>query len=425
MLREIPEGWEVHRIADVASVKGGKRMPAGRPFADGKTDHPYIRVSDFSDGSINRAGIVYVLPEDQKLIARYTISCRDVYISIAGTIGVCGMIPPDLDGAQLTENAAKIAVQSEAQLMPEFLALLLSSQVVQRQISTAKGVGGGVPKLALFRIEGMTIPVPPLHEQRRIAEILSGVDAAIAATRAVIEQTRKVKQGVLERLLTKGIGHTHFKQTEIGEIPEGWPLTTAEDVCTQISVGIVIKPSHYYAETGIRCFRSANVREGFVEDADWVYITEEGNRVNRKSVLRTGDVLVVRTGYPGTSCVVPPRYDGANCIDIIFARPKNELIEATFLSTFINSESGKMQVLKAEGGLAQKHFNVGAMKQMKLPLPPISEQREIVAHVDEFASNEAVLEQTLQQQIRAKSALMSDLLTGRRRVADTLPMAAE
>jgi len=290
---------------------------------------------------------------------------------------------------------------------------------------TPRMKGSNYPAVTSGDVGAYQLLLPPFHEQRRIAEILSSVDEAIAATRAVIEQTRKVKRGVLERLLTNGISHTRFKQTEIGEIPEEWPLTTAEEVCTQISVGIVIKPSQYYAETGIRCFRSANVREGFVEDADWVYITEKGNRVNGKSVLRTGDVLVVRTGYPGTSCVVPPRYDGANCIDIIFARPKNELIDATFLSTFINSKSGKTQVLKAEGGLAQKHFNVGAMKQMKLPLPPLREQREIVAHVQDFADSEAILEQTLQQKIRIKSVLMSDLLSGRRRVTDALPMAAE
>ncbi len=80
------------------------------------------------------------------------------------------------------------------------------------------GSGTTVAGIRQETIRGLPIALPPLHEQRRIAEILSSVDEAIAATRAVIEQTKKVKQGVLERLLTKGIGHTRFKQTEIGEI---------------------------------------------------------------------------------------------------------------------------------------------------------------------------------------------------------------
>jgi len=338
--------------------------------------------------------------------------------------GGCGIVPPALEGAVVSNEYS--VLRPKSRLLLEFLGYL-SHSIYFQQTCFHASVGVDVEKM-IFDCErwlDFKIHLPPLHEQRRIAEILSSVDEVIAATRAVIEQTRKVKQGVLERLLTKGIGHTRFKQTEIGEIPEEWELTSADDVCTQVSVGIVIKPSQYYVENGVRCFRSANVREGFVEDADWVCISEEGNRVNRKSVLRTGDVLVVRTGYPGTSCVVPPKYDGANCIDIIFARPKINLVDPYFLSTFINSASGKTQVLKAEGGLAQKHFNVGAMKQMKLPLPPLNEQHEIVAHIQEFANTEAVLEQTLQQQIGFKSALMSDLLTGRRRVTDALPMAAE
>jgi type I restriction enzyme S subunit len=314
----------------------------------------------------------------------------------------------------------------ERQADPDFILRLFKFYATNGQFDALGNGGVNRRKSISFSTLGkLSIPLPPLHEQRRIGEILSSVDEAIAATRAVIEQTRRVKQSVLERLLTKGIGHTRFKQTEIGEVPEGWELTSADDVCTQVSVGIVIKPSQYYVENGVRCFRSANVREGFVEDADWVYINEQGNRVNQKSVLRTGDVLVVRTGYPGTSCVVPPRYDGANCIDIIFARPKIELIDPYFLSTFINSASGKTQVLKAEGGLAQKHFNVGSMKQMKLPLPPLNEQQEIVGHIQDFASTEAALERTLQQQIRCKSAVISDLVTGRKRVTAALPMAAE
>ena len=71
-------------------------------------------------------------------------------------------------------------------------------------------------------LRNLPVPLPPLAEQRKIAVILTSVDEAIQATEAVIAQTRRVKEGLLQELLTKGIGHTRFKQTEIGEIPEGW-----------------------------------------------------------------------------------------------------------------------------------------------------------------------------------------------------------
>ncbi|MBU2487205.1 MAG: restriction endonuclease subunit S [Alphaproteobacteria bacterium] len=199
---EIPEGWQSPKVADVASVKGGKRMPAGRPFADCKTDHPYVRVSDFREGSIDKSSLVYVLPEDQKLIARYTISARDVYISIAGTIGVSGMVPADLDGAQLTENAAKISVHSEAHLMPEFLSLLIPSRIVQEQIAAVKGVGGGVPKLALFRIEGLSIPVPPREEQEQIVQRSSSINEALVSANSSLSTLLATKSALMSDLLT-------------------------------------------------------------------------------------------------------------------------------------------------------------------------------------------------------------------------------
>jgi restriction endonuclease S subunit len=260
------------------------------------------------------------------------------------------------------------------------------------------------------------IILPPIQEQKKIAAILCSVDDGIQATQAVIDQTRRVKQGLMQQLLTRGIGHTRFKQTEIGEIPEEWCIKTAKEVCSKISVGIVVKPTQYYESNGIKCFRSANVREGYIEDHNWVYISEEANNLNAKSKLHSGDVLIVRTGYPGTSCVVPQEYDGTNCIDIIFARPKVELILSHYLSCFINSSLGKKQVLYGQGGLAQKHFNVNALNQMKIVLPSIDEQKKIttiLTNMDNVLNIE--LDKMVQIQ-KTKCGLMQDLLTGRVRV---------
>ena len=86
-------------------------------------------------------------------------------------------------------------------------------------------------------------------------------------------------------------------------LPEGWEEKPVANVCSSVSVGIVIKPAQYYvpAAKGIRAFRSANVREGHINDSDWVFISHEGNKDNAKSILKAGDVLIVRSGYPGTA----------------------------------------------------------------------------------------------------------------------------
>lgn len=199
---EVPVGWEVRKLGDFAKAKGGKRMPKGRPFSDEPTPHAYIRVTDFNDGTIAFAGLKYVLPEDQKQIARYTISKDDVYISIAGSIGIVGLVPSKLDGAQLTENAAKIVIEDQSIVTKEYLAAVLTSKFGQDQIAVKKGVGGGVPKLALFRIEELLIPLPPADDQQHIMKALIAFDDQLAANKGLLSQTKRLKQGLMSDLLT-------------------------------------------------------------------------------------------------------------------------------------------------------------------------------------------------------------------------------
>src|SRR5206468_2186449 len=119
-------------------------------------------------------------------------------------------------------------------------------------------------------------------------------------------------------------------------------------------------------------------REDRLVADDLVYFSQADNAgALSKSKLRAGDVLIVRTGYPGTSCVVPKEFDGANCIDIIFARP-GPYVESAYLSRFLNSDAGKTQATSSSHGLAQQHLNVGAVKRILVALPDLDEQREIV-----------------------------------------------
>jgi hypothetical protein len=104
----LPSGWTKTTIGEVGKVKGGKRLPQGHSYSNSPTRFPYIRVTDFADLTINTQELKYLPSETQQFIKQYTISKDDVFISIAGSIGKVGVIPEHLDGANLTENAAKI-----------------------------------------------------------------------------------------------------------------------------------------------------------------------------------------------------------------------------------------------------------------------------------------------------------------------------
>ena len=105
---DLPEGWNWSRLRNIAQVKGGKRIPKGMGFSPDKTAHAYIRVSDMKNHSINLNDLKYITDEVHSKIKNYIISKNDLYITIAGTIGVAGAVPDELDGMNLTENAAKV-----------------------------------------------------------------------------------------------------------------------------------------------------------------------------------------------------------------------------------------------------------------------------------------------------------------------------
>jgi type I restriction enzyme S subunit len=234
------------------------------------------------------------------------------------------------------------------------------------------------PRTSWSSLREFHLSLPPLAEQRKIAAILGLVQRAMEQQERLIEKTAELRKTLLHQLFTQGLRGEPQKQTEIGQIPKSWGVHSCEELCQIITVGVVVKPASHYVPKGVPAFRSLNVREDRLDIDDLVFFSQKTNdTILAKSKLRTGDVLIVRTGYPGTSCVVPPQFDGANCIDIIIARPHGDRVRSGFLSRFFNSPSGKEQSVAAKHGLAQQHLNVGAVKKVRVPIPTLEEQDEI------------------------------------------------
>ena len=161
---EIPQNWEWCRLGSIATVLGGKRIPAGRKLTNQNTGHIYIRVSDMKDGGISTNNLLFVPDDIYPLISKYIIKKEDIFITVAGTIGRVGKIPSELDGANLTENADRLVFSITNQ---DWLIMVLQSPLIQEQIIEAT-TKVGQPKLAIARIERLLIPLPPLNEQHRI-----------------------------------------------------------------------------------------------------------------------------------------------------------------------------------------------------------------------------------------------------------------
>jgi type I restriction enzyme S subunit len=180
-------------IGTFGDVKGGKRLPKGTPWSSTFTDHPYIRSTDIKRGRIDEDNLVYVPDQVWPSISRYTVNEGDVLVTIAGTIGETGVVTKRLHGANLTENAAKIVASREV-VEPHFLEMYLRTpEVYQEMQFLARATTQ--PKLALYRIQEILVPLPGLNDQR---EALLKLHRIQEAHHLSVTRTRKLKSEILQ-----------------------------------------------------------------------------------------------------------------------------------------------------------------------------------------------------------------------------------
>ena len=243
-------------------------------------------------------------------------------------------------------------------------------------------------------LKKMYLPLIDLTEQRKIVAALDKVSDLIAKRR---QQLDKLDELVKARFVEM-FGDEHHL--------DSWNCVSVGDIA-DICVGVVIKPTQYYTDqSGTPAFRSLNVGAMTIKNTDWVYFTKEGHEKNKKSIVRENDVLVIRSGAPGTACIVTKEFAGYNAVDIIIAHPNTEKINPVFLAMFTNMPHGMNQIREKTGGAAQQHFNVGGYKSLTVILPPIELQDQFAAFVKQTEKAKKTIRLSLDNLETLKKSLM-------------------
>lgn len=185
-----------------------------------------------------------------------------------------------------------------------------------------------------------------------------------------------------------------------------WKRVKLKDLCREITVGYVGPMATEYTANGIPFLRSQNILPFQLELSSVKYISPEFHKKLKKSALYPRDVVVVRTGYPGTACVIPSSFPVSNCADLVIIRPSSQL-NSYYLAYVFNSAWGRSHVSGNLVGVAQQHFNIGVAKEMVIHLPPFSIQNKIASILsayDELIENNtrriAILEEMAQSLYR-------------------------
>ena len=290
---------------------------------------------------------------------------------------------------------------------PRFLNHLLRSPIYTAELRRlSRGVRPNQFEIDNDLLRALPVHLPPLSEQRAIADYLGAetarIDALITKKRRMIEALEERQSGLVEHRIRAFVA-------ERGALP-------LKHAVREVTVGIVITPAKWYVDDGVPALRGVNVGPGSIDMTDCVFLSDEGHAANRKSTIRTGDVVVVRTGQAGAAAVVPRDLDGANCIDLLLIRPSKQM-DSKYLEYVLNSDWTIKHVAEHSVGTIQAHFNVGALRELPVAVPTLMEQRAAVTDLDRECGRLTSMQQCLSAQL--------DLLAERRQVLITAAVTGE
>lgn len=399
----IPEDWEVKELSSISEIKSGKRLPKGSLVTSSKTPYPYIRVIDMNMGYLNLSDIMYVPENVQPMISKYIISKNDIYISVAGTLGLVGKIPEELDGANLTENANRI---TEIQCNRDYLMYYMMSPLIQNVIEAERTIGAQ-PKLALQRIRDFYIVLPgDNREQTAIAAALSDADSLISALTKKIEKKKAIKQGLMQQLLTG--------KKRLPGFNDKWKSMLLGDIA-EVKDGTHQTPK--YVKSGGKPFYSVeNVTADDFKNVKHISL-EEHKALTSNYRIEKGDVLMTRIGSIGCCKYVDWDVDASFYVSLALLKI-NEKYDSKFISYLSNIKSFKEEVMlnSLVFAIPQK-INLGNISLIKVYIPTSKAEQTAIANILSDCDSEiAALEEKRDKYKEIKQGMMQQLLTGKIRL---------
>lgn len=295
---------------------------------------------------------------------------------------------------KVKSSAMKILTANAELVLPKFI--FYRMQIIEFDASTHK-------RYWIQHYSKIKVKIPPTileqkHIVSRIEELFSQLDASVAELKTAKERLKVYRQAVLKEAFDS--------------VQDACEVATIQSVCEDIKVGIVIKPTQYYVNSGgIYSFRNANVRRGFIEDSDWAMISKKGHEKNKRSEVHTGDVLIARSGVNlGMASAVPEKFNGYNAIDVVIAVPKHKCVLSQYLAYYTNSPYGMNSVKANQRGVAQGHLNVTVYGKLPIMLPPLGIQKQVVSKIEEKLSICDGIEKTVDTALQQAEALRQSIL---------------
>lgn len=409
----VRDRWIECPITDILLPNGIKIGPFGSQLKK-ETLIPYGQYKVYGQENVYEKdfsiGDRYLEKEHFDKLSSCEIVPGDFVMSTMGTIGKCAIVPKGINKGIMDSHLVRLRFDTK-KILPEYLLHLFSDDFTYLKQQTSRlSVGGIMDGLSVGIVSSLEVSFPESkEEQLKIVNILSETDELIETLEREILKKRNIKIGTIQNLLSG--------KHRLSGFDKRWNQDLLKDVTVKIGVGLATSVTKYYRSNGTVIFRNLNIKENYLDDSDILFLDEDFAAANPGKIIHTGDVITVHTGYVGTSCVVPPKYDGALTFTTLITTTKKDLLLPEYLSYHLNSIFGKNEIENLQAGCGRNNLNVGDFKQYKISYPSdLDEQKQIVEILSSIDAELRCLEDKLRKTQQVKQGMMNDLLTGKIRL---------
>ncbi len=404
----IPQEWEIKQIDDVA-----EEIFLG---LTSKVDYvenggfPLVRASDISKGKLSFESVKFISEEQHKKLTKLRkVEKGDVLISKSGTLGTCVIVECDTEFS-IYESIIAVKIKSEI-FFPKYLVQLLQDTKIQSNMLGAR-VGGAVGHLNLQTFRKLIISLPTLPEQQKIAEILSSVDDHIEKLDETISEYELLKKGMMKKLLTEGIGHTEFKETELGRIPKEWEVKRIEDVAITASGGTPSRAKEeYYINGSIPWIKTGELKQKYIYKVE-EFITEEAVKNSSAKLIEKDSIIIAMYGATIGNLSITKISCTTNQACCCIKTKDN--MDSEYLYYFLLND--KENIISKGAGGAQPNISQQIVKNHLILMPSLPEQQEIASILSSVDERIDLYKSEKEDFVQVKKGLMEKLLTGKIRV---------
>ncbi|WP_421536034.1 restriction endonuclease subunit S [Priestia sp. D3YE.R1] len=343
------------------------------------------------------------------------LELEDILLTKDGTIGKVAFIDELPGPSSLNSHLLVLRVEDKKRIYPKYIFYSLQSDKFKKYIEKNKS-GSTIVGLSQKAFENFEFDLPDYRVQQKIGHILSTVDEQIENVDHLIVKTKEFKKGLIQKLFTKGLEHTEFKSTDIGEIPVEWEVKKFIEITDVLKCGVASTPQ--YVDEGIPFLSSQNVKENKLILDKYNFISKEYHEeLTKKHKPTRGDILYTRVGANfGKATIVNVDWEFSVYVSLTLIKMKKGY-DSLFYSYLLNSEKyQRIAKSKVFQGGGVPNLNVGEVEKFDMIVPSLEEQQkiaEILSSVDEQIES---YEEEKEKYIELKKGLMQQLLTGKLRV---------